>query len=67
MYSHDDECACFPCFGIRLRKTDILSFPLEQGFNNNPDIDNLPSFGEIIRKSEEDKKFSNLWNSIYKA
>ena len=63
--NHDDDCLCFPCYGIRLRRTDSTFLTL-QGFNNtipNPMV-KLLSFDEILLKKVEDRQFDNLWNSL---
>ena len=64
--NHDDDCLCFPCYGIRLRKTNNLFVTL-QGFNNTiPDpMINLPDFAEILLQKELDKEFTVLMNGFW--
>ena len=66
MYTHDENCLCFPCYGIRLRKTDKI-FSTLQGFNNTiPDpMIELSSFDEILLKTVHNRLFSDYMDSLY--
>jgi hypothetical protein len=67
MNEHDDACLCFPCYGIRLRKTKSIFATSCQGFNttiSDPYV-HLSSVEEILAKKESDKKFGELWSKLY--